>query len=66
MKTFEIEQLRKEGYPMKIKGNGGFNAYLIGVQPLLDGEHEAIYRYPSGDCAHSLFEINRFFKVIEK
>lgn len=66
MKIFEIERLRKEGYPKKIKGNGGFTAYLVGVQPLLDGDYEAIYRYPGGDCVHSLSEINRFFEVIEK
>lgn len=66
MKTFEIEQLRKKGYPMKIKGNGGFSAYLVGLQPLLGGDYEAIYRYPGGDCVHSLPEINQFFEVIEK
>lgn len=61
-----IKMLREEGYPLKIKGNGGFIAVLYGIQPLLDGEYEAIYMYPGGECVHCLEEINRFFEVIEK
>lgn len=61
-----IKMLREEGYPLKIKGNGGFIAVLYGIQPLLDGEYEAIYRYPGGECPHCLEEIKRFFEVIEK
>lgn len=61
-----IEKLRKAGYPRKIKGNGGYIAYLSGIQPLLDGDFEAIYRYPGGECCHDLEEIKRHFEVIEQ
>ncbi len=61
-----IEKLRKEGYPYKIKGNGGYTAVLSGIQPLLDGEYEAIYRYPGGECVHHISEIKAYFEVIEQ
>lgn len=62
-----VERLRKEGYPRRIKGNGGYEACLVGVQPLIGG-HAAIYRYPGGDCVHSLWEIRsaRGFEVLEE
>ena len=61
-----VERMRKLGYPLKIIGNGGFPATLIGYQPLLDGEFCGVYRYPGGDCVHSLDEIDQFCKVIER
>ncbi len=61
-----IEKLRKDGYPYRIKGNGGYTAVLCGIQPLLDGEYEAIYRYPGGECVHDLSEIKAYFEVIEQ
>ncbi|MCR5788647.1 MAG: hypothetical protein K6G83_02050, partial [Lachnospiraceae bacterium] len=62
-----IESLRKEGYPLRIKGNDGYEAYLVDVQPLI-GDHAAIYRYPGGDCVHSLWEIRsgRGFEILEE
>lgn len=61
-----VEKLRAAGYPLRIKGNDGYSATLVGVQPLLDGDYEALYRYPGGDCVHSLEEIKAYFDVIEK
>ncbi|MBR0308868.1 MAG: hypothetical protein IJH92_08250, partial [Mogibacterium sp.] len=40
------------GFPLRIKGKGGYSATLVAVQPLLDGEFAAIYRYPGGPCVH--------------
>lgn len=65
-KTELIERMRRDGYPYKIKGNGGYNATLSNMQPLIDGDYMAIYQYPSGQCCHSLEEIKRCFEVIEK
>lgn len=61
-----IEKMRKDGYPLRIKGNDGFEATLVGLQPLFDGEYMAIYRYPGGDCCHDLEEIKRCFEIIEQ
>ena len=61
-----IDFLRSKGYPKRIKGNDGYNATLIGMQPLIDGEFMAIYRYPGGDCCHDLEEIKKHFEVIEQ
>ena len=61
-----IEKMRKDGYPRRIKGNDGFEATLVGLQPLLDGDYMAIYRYPGGDCCHNIDEIKRCFEVIEQ
>lgn len=58
--------MRKDGYPYKIKGNGGYNAVLYDIQPLNDGDYMAIYRYPGGGCCHGLEEIKRCFEVIEQ
>lgn len=52
-----IEYLRSKGYPMKIKGNGGYTAVLVNIQPLLHGDFMAIYRYPGGECCHDLKSI---------
>jgi len=61
-----VEKLRAAGYPLRIKGNDGYSATLVGVQPLLDGDYEAVYRYPGGECVHDLAEINSHFEIIEK
>lgn len=61
-----VEQMRRDGYPLRIKGNDGYEATLCGMQPLLDGEYMAIYRYPGGDCCHDLAEIKRCFEIIER
>ena len=61
-----VEKLREVGYPLRIKGNGGYSATLVDVQPLLDGEFAAIYRYPGGPCVHFLEEINAHFETIEQ
>ncbi|MBQ8331167.1 MAG: hypothetical protein IJX94_01540 [Clostridia bacterium] len=39
---------QKHGWPMKIKARGEI-AYLFGVQPLVDGLEDPIYRFPGGD-----------------
>lgn len=55
-----IEKMRKDGYSKIIKGNGGYRAYrayLKDMQPLGGGDYMAIYRYPDGECCHSLEEI---------
>ena len=41
--------MRKDGYPLRIKGNGGFSATLKGFQPLFHGDYMAIYKYPGGE-----------------
>lgn len=61
-----IRRLLKDGYPWKIKGNGGYIAILVDKQRLVDHDYCAIYRYPGGDCMHSLLEINKCFEVIEQ
>lgn len=61
-----VGKMRKAGYPLKIKGNGGYNATLVGCQPLFDGDFMGIYRYPGGDCCHDLEEIKRCCEVIEQ
>ena len=65
-KTELIEKMRKDGYPYKIKGNGGYNAILYDMQPLGGSDYMAIYRYPGGVCCHSLDEIRSCFEIIEK
>lgn len=47
-----IEKMRKDGYPYKIKGNGGYTAVLYDIQPLSGRDYLAIYRYPGGECCH--------------
>lgn len=64
MKT--VEEMRKDGYPLKILGNGGYKATLVDCQPLLDGGYIGIYRYPGGEYCHDLEEIKRFFRILEK
>lgn len=61
-----IEKMRKDGYPKIIKDNGGYRAYLKDMQPLGGGDYMAIYRYPGGECCHSLEEIQKCFEIIEQ
>ena len=61
-----IDRMRKDGYPLRIKGNGGYTATLVAMQPLFGGEYLAIYRYPGGECCHDLREIKDHFEVIEQ
>ena len=60
-----IEKMRKDGYPYKIKGNGGYTAVLYDIQPLSGRDYMAIYRYPGGVCCHRLEDVNHF-EIIEK
>lgn len=64
MKT--VAEMRKDGYPLKIKGNGGYSATLVDCQPLFGGDYMGIYRYPGGVCCHDLREIKSCFEVIEQ
>lgn len=66
MNYLAVELLRKKGYPKRIKGNDGYEAVLVDVQLLVDNDYEAIYRYPGGECCHSLEEINQYFEIIER
>ena len=61
-----VDFLRRKGYPLIIKGNDGYEAMLCGIQNLMDGDYEAIYRYDNGECCHDLDEINQYFEVIER
>ena len=61
-----VKFLRSKGYPLKIRGNGGYTAVLTDIQPLVGGDYEAIYRYPGGLCCHDLASIKRFYTVIER
>lgn len=47
--TSAVEQLHKRyGWPLKIHARG-CDAYLVGAQPLNEGDPEPIYRFPGGD-----------------
>lgn len=59
-----IEKMRKDGYPYRIKGNGGFTAVLYDMQPLSGNDYVAIYCYPGGECCHSLNDM-KYFEIIE-
>lgn len=61
----KIEEMRADGYPLRIIGNGGYKAVLVDFQPLFDGDYLGVYRYPGGDVCHDLSEIKRCFKVLE-
>lgn len=61
-----IERMRMDGYPFRIRGNGGYVAILYNLQPLLNGDYMAVYRYPRGECCHSLEEIKAYFDVVEQ
>lgn len=64
-KTELIEKMRKDGYPYRIKGNGGYTAVLYDIQPLFGSDYMAVYQYPGGGCCHSLGDIKNF-EVIEQ
>ena len=49
-----------EGYPKEIIGNDGYRATLCGVQELSYNDYAGIYRYPGGECCHSLEEAVHF------
>ena len=61
-----VDDMRKDGWPLKIIGNGGYPATLVGCQPLFDGDYMGVYRYPGGDCCHDLEEIKRCFEIVEQ
>lgn len=61
-----IKEMREAGYPLTIKGNGGGEARLIKCQPLLNGQYCGVYRYPKGDDSHILYEIEKYFHVVER
>ena len=63
--TMTVEEMRKAGYLFNIIGNDGYQATLVGCQPLLDGDWCAVYRYPGGDCVHGKWEILNCFQVVE-
>ncbi len=46
-----------KGYPLKIEARGGYTAYLVGEQPLLEGRCTPIYRFPGGDSLVSDCEL---------
>lgn len=64
--TKVVEKMRSDGYPLRIKGNGGYEAVLYDIQPLSGFDYMAIYRYPGGECCHDLEEIKRCFEVLEQ
>ena len=64
MKT--VEEMRKDGYPLRIKGHDGYPATLVHCQPLFDGDYLGIYRYPGGECCHDLKEILAHFEIVEQ
>lgn len=64
MKT--VSEMRADGYPLRIIGNGGYSATLVGCQPLFGGDYIGVYRYPGGDCCHDLMEIRDCFQVVEQ
>lgn len=61
-----VERMRKEGWPLKIIGNGGYHATLVDCQTLLEGDYMGIYRYPGGDCCMDLDEIKSCCIIVEQ
>lgn len=50
-----IDRLRTQ-YPFRIKRvSEPYEAVLVGVQPLLEGQDFPIYRFPGGDCCEDPF-----------
>lgn len=67
----DIERAIKDGYPRKIRGNDGYVARLVGIQPLFDGEYLGVYRYPGGDACQDLEELEYLvergvFEILEQ
>ena len=46
--SYRDELARRYGWPLKIHARG-YDAYLVGAQPLLEGGPAPIYRFPGGD-----------------
>jgi hypothetical protein len=45
----KVELLHEQyGWPLKIKARG-YTAYLVDIQPLVEGRVAPIYRFPGGD-----------------
>lgn len=61
-----VQEMRKDGYPLKIIGNGGYKATLVDCQLLSGGGYMGIYSYPRGKYCHDLEEIKRYFEIVEK
>lgn len=60
-----VQQMRADGWPLRIIGNDGYKATLVECQPLFGKDYMGVYRYPGGDCCHDLEEIKRCFTVLE-
>ncbi len=50
-----IDRLRTQ-YPFRIRARG-YEAVLVGVQPLLEGQQTPVYRFPGGDSLVSSTEL---------
>lgn len=61
-----VEKMRRDGWPLRIIGNGGYKATLVNMQPLSGGDYMGIYRYPGGDCCMDLETIKRCCTILEK
>ncbi|MDO4175408.1 MAG: hypothetical protein Q4D42_11660 [Eubacteriales bacterium] len=61
-----IKEMRADGYPLRIIGNGNYKATLVGCQPLFGKDYMGIYRYPGGEGCHDLEEIKKYFIIIEQ
>ena len=63
-KGLYIDKLREE-YPFRIcrASEPEYEAVLCGVQPLVEGEKEPIYRFPGGQCVVNPFSAG--IKIIE-
>lgn len=61
-----VKEMRKDGWPLKIIGSGGYCATLVGCQPLFNGDYMGIYRYPGGDCCMDLAEIKSCCIIVEQ
>lgn len=46
--------LTEKDFPKKIRGNDGYEATFVELQPLGDGDFAGVYRYPGGDAVHFL------------
>ena len=63
MKT--VEQMRKDGYPLKFIDCDGYEATLVDCQPLFDGDYMAIYRFPGGEQCVDLADV-KHYTIIER
>lgn len=53
-------------YPYHIKTNDGYDAYLVDIQPLPEGQQSPIYRFPGGDRVVDPHDIkNGVVRIIE-